>query len=54
MFPTTPDVPADMEYLSYDEANAIEKILIDMETLINNMMTAWFYCGEIECGEVNT
>ena len=52
VFPTTPHVPPDMEYLTYQEANDIEKILFDIEQLINNMQSAWFYSGEIYSGEV--
>lgn len=38
MLPTTPAVPGDMEKLTVSEANAIEKILIDCETVINAMV----------------
>lgn len=52
LFPDTPDVPADMEGLTIREANAIEKILADVDTLLTNMAAAWFYSGEIYSGEV--
>lgn len=51
-FQGTPAVPADMDYLTYQEANAIEQILLDVEALIQNLKAAWFFCGEIYCGEV--
>lgn len=51
-FPDTSAVPDDMAYLTHQEANDIEQILRDVETLINNLKAAWFYCGEIYCGEV--
>lgn len=51
VFADTPIVPTDMDYLTFDEANAIEKILVDVEQLLNNMAAAWFYCGDLYCGE---
>lgn len=50
--PTTPSVPADMEVLTAAEANAIEVILMDVETLINNMIADWLFCGDVYSGEV--
>lgn len=52
VFTTTPAAPADMGRLTVAEANAIERILADTNTLILNMIAAWFYCGEIYSGEV--
>lgn len=49
---TTPEAPGDMEGLTVEEANAIEFILIDVQTLINNMVSAWFYSGDLYAGEV--
>ena len=49
---TTPELPADMAGLTYQEANNIEQILLDVDALITNMMSAWFYSNEIQCGEV--
>lgn len=51
VFPTTPAVPDDLPDFTWQDANAIEKILVDVETLINNMAAAWFYCGDLYCGE---
>lgn len=48
----TPVVPANVGSLSYSEANDIEKILSDVDILINNMLTARYFCGEIFSGEV--
>ena len=48
----TPPTPEDMAGLTWQEANDIEKILADVETLITNMAAAWFYSGEINSGEV--
>ena len=52
VLPTTPEVPTDMDGLTYTEANDIEKILIDIDRLITNMTFAWFYSGDIYSGEV--
>lgn len=52
VMPTTPPVPEDMEALNYIEANNIERILLDVNTLIDNMIAAWIYCGTVYCGEV--
>ena len=52
VMPTTPPVPDDMENLNYIEANNIEQILLDVNALIDNMIAAWVYCGEVYCGEV--
>jgi hypothetical protein len=49
--PTTPDVPADMDSGTIAIWNNIEQILADVEIIINNMVAAFRYCGEIYCGE---
>lgn len=51
-FPTTPPTPTDIGALDYEEANNIEKILIDVETLINNMLAARHFCGDVYAGEI--
>ncbi len=43
----TPNAPESMQRFTYKEANAIEKILTDIETVINS----WTRCGEVYCGE---
>lgn len=50
--PDTPPTPEDMAGLTWREANDMEKILADVEQLINNMAAAWMYSGEIYAGEV--
>lgn len=52
VFLTTPAVPDSMRYLGYQSANNIEQILLDVETLINNMQAALYYAGENYAGEV--
>ena len=51
-FENTPPAPTDTGALSIDEANDIEKILIDVETLINNMLASRYYCGDVYAGEI--
>lgn len=51
-FENTPPAPIDTGALNIDEANNIEKILIDVETLINNMLSARLYCGDVFAGEI--
>lgn len=48
---STPAVPADMEALTYTEANNIEKILEDIDYLLANTAKGWFYSGEVFSGE---
>ena len=50
--PTTPPVPADARRLTYREANDIEQIILDVNTLISNMIAAWYFSGELYCGEL--
>ena len=48
----TPPVPADLQGLTWWEANDIEKILMDLDFLITQMRKSFFYSGEISSGEV--
>lgn len=52
VLPSTPDKPDSMELLDHVKANNIEKILVDIDKLLQNMPSAWFYSGEVNCGEV--
>jgi hypothetical protein len=49
---TTPEVPESMDHLTVDKANAIEEILIDVEDLLNKLLAAFYYSGELFSGEV--
>lgn len=49
---TTPEVPPDMEGLTYTEANNIEKILENVDLLLTRAAQAWFYAGDVFSGEV--
>lgn len=51
-FETTPPAPEDTGALNHIEANNIELILIDIENLINNMLAARHYCGDVFVGEI--
>ena len=52
VIPGTPEVPEDMERLTYKEANDIERILLAVDGLITKMINSYFYSNEIFCGEV--
>ena len=52
VFNTTPNTPSDMESFTYQQANAIEKILLDVSLLIMAFDNAVLYGGEVYCGEV--
>lgn len=49
---STPQLPTDMDDLTIYEANDIEKILYDMQILIENMVSQFNYSGELFSGEV--
>lgn len=51
-YATTPATPENIGALDYQDANDIEKILVDVYTLLSNMIAALFYCGDIFSGEV--
>ena len=52
LYETTPEVPPDLEKLNYIEVNSIERILLDVDTLLTNIAAGWLYSGEIYSGEV--
>ena len=49
--PSTPTLPSEMEELTFQEANSIEKILYDIDLLIDNMEASFIYCGTFNSGE---
>ena len=49
---STPETPASMTALDYIKANDIERILLDLDTLLTNAALAWYQSGEIYAGEV--
>lgn len=50
--PTTPAVPADAVRLNYREANDIEQIIFDVDLLLSNMVSAWYFSGDLYSGEL--
>ena len=48
---TTPDLPTTLNKLNYEEANAIEQILVDIEDTIINMEQMFVYCGVARMGQ---
>lgn len=49
---TTPQVPTSIAGLTYKEANDIEQIIFDVNKLLENMMSVWFFSGDLYSGEV--
>ena len=49
---STPETPETMRFLDYIKANDIERILLDLDTLLTNAALAWYQSGEICAGEV--
>ena len=52
VFPSTPEVPESMENFTFTEANQLEQILQDVESLVKNMVAAFIQAGEIYGGEL--
>lgn len=50
--PATPSPPDDTNYLTVDDANKIEQILLDLDALLTLTAQACWYSGELICGEV--
>jgi hypothetical protein len=51
-FYNTPDAPTIEKHLTYQMANAMEQILIDVDDLISRMESAYFYSNDLYSGEV--
>ena len=49
---TTPQVPTSIVGLTYKEANDIEQIIFDVNRLLENMISVWFFSGDLYSGEV--
>lgn len=49
---STPETPETMRFLDYIKANDIERILLDLDTLLTNAALEWYQSGEIYAGEV--
>ncbi len=48
--PTTPALPINMNAFDWQQANALEKNLQDIASLLKNMVSSFPYCGDVECG----
>ena len=51
-FPATPSAPTTDKKLTYQMANDMEQILLDVDDLIGRMASAYFYSAELYSGEV--
>lgn len=49
---STPKTPETMRFLDYVKANDIERILLDLDTLLDKLMKSWYFSGELYAGEV--
>lgn len=49
---TTPQAPTSMKNFTFKEANDIERILYDVDRLITNMISVWYFSGDLYSGEV--
>ena len=49
---STPPTPDSASWLTWQEANDIEKILMDVDELLTRMAAAWFYSGDLYAAEV--
>ncbi len=52
IFSTTPESPTTEKRLTYQMANDMEQILIDVDDLISRMVSAYFYSNDLYSGEV--
>ena len=50
LFASTPNVPSGKRPFTADEANDIEKILIDAEDMVQRTMQCWYFCGDLYAG----
>lgn len=48
----TPDAPTDMNGFDINKANALERILADVDRILNNIRDSWFYLGDLYLAEV--
>ena len=48
----TPPAPGDMLSLTWEEANAIESILLAVDETVTRMSQAWYYSGDLYAGEI--
>lgn len=51
VYKDTPDIP-DNNYRKYQTINDVEKIIDDLDVMINDVKSHYRECGTFECGEV--
>lgn len=49
---STPEAPNSVDGLGAIEANALERILIDVDLVLTRISQAWFYSGDLYAAEV--
>lgn len=47
-----PQLPASMDGLTYEGANAIEQVLLIVDELLMRMAASFVYCGQPYCGQI--
>lgn len=52
VFASTPAAPKSPDGLTWQMANNIEQILIDVDRLLDLMAAAWFHSGDLYAGEI--
>ena len=45
------ELPAAMDNIDYEDANDIERLLVEIETYINRMIAGFRKCGTFKCGQ---
>lgn len=48
---TTPATPENLDFMTFQKANDIEKILFDIDKVIEHMENFFIYCGVPNCGQ---
>ncbi len=52
LFTTTPQPPGGAQPFNVQEANDVEKILLDVEDMVRRTIASYFYSGDLYAGEV--
>ena len=48
---STPETPETMRFLDYIKANDIERILLDLDKLLDKLTKSWYFSGDLYAGE---
>ena len=46
------NIPMDMVGFRYQEANELERILVEVDTMLKNIIASFVYCGQPYCGQI--